>query len=103
MPGLRDSIRKQKFESRLALAELIAAAEPGVDQTREARAFLQQLAMHRVFDRFSEADEAELVQIVAPILEPSDGGGQRFLFPMHKTAELLAATSSGVGEGSDDA
>ncbi|MCA9123952.1 MAG: hypothetical protein H6822_20450 [Planctomycetaceae bacterium] len=82
-PTLNDQLRDHRFAARLQEARLIESYQDDVEQQLDAaKMLMRRIVMERVFDRFTEEQEAKLLGILRPIAEPvvPDENGQKQLF-----------------------
>lgn len=80
IPALQDQIREHKFANRLELAQMVAECSNAEERLAEARTIIRQIAMHRVFDRFTKEQEAQLLDVLWPIANPEETSKLPLLF-----------------------
>lgn len=82
MTTLRERIRQQKFDQRVELASVVANCSSEEERIQIASEMIQEIKMHRVFDRFSNKQMEYLLDILEPLAELSnvEPGAQRKLF-----------------------
>lgn len=80
METLEEQLRQKRFESRLELAQMVADCSNEGERIREAKSIIQQIALQRVFDRFTKEQEAKLLDVLWPIANPEKAATMPLLF-----------------------
>ena len=90
--NLAEQIRTHKFDSRLSLAKLVASSPAGAERTLEAKGIIHQIAMQRVFDRFTKEQEAELLDVLWPLIQSNAEPNQQLTFGFGAMTNLAGDT-----------
>ncbi len=77
---LQKTVHEHKLSCRHARIDLIEAHADVESQRTEARSLLRQLVMQRVFDRFSGAEEAVLLDRLWPLAHQGDDNKESPMF-----------------------
>ncbi len=77
---LRKLVHEHKLSSRHTRIDLIEAHDDVESQRTEARSLLRQLVMQRVFDRFSGAEEAALLDRLWPLAHSGNDSKETPMF-----------------------
>ena len=77
---LRMTLINHRFACRLDHARLLASAQQSHERIREAKSLIREIAMHRVFDRFTPEQEIELRKELDPLVPVDDLANLPFVY-----------------------